>query len=48
MLLVEANSPYVALKLMILAFQRLKFLKYLLLRVSLHAHYLFDLAAKLV
>ncbi len=48
LLLVEANNPNVALKFMILVFQSLKSLEYLLLRVSLHAYYLFDLAAKLV
>ena len=46
--LVQANNPNVALKFMILAFQSLKSLEYLLLRVSLHANYLFNLAAKLV
>ena len=48
LLLVEADYPDVALELMILGFQSLKPLEHLLLRVSLHAHYLFDLAAKLV
>ena len=48
LLLVQADNPYVALELMILAFQSLKSLEHLLLRVSLHAHYLFYLAAKLV
>ena len=48
LLLVQADDPDVALELMILAFQSLKPLEHLLLRVSLHAHYLFDLAAKLV
>ena len=48
LLLVHAYDSNVALKLMILAFQSLKSLEHLLLRVSLHAHYLFYLAAKLV
>ena len=48
MLLVHAHNPNVAFKFMILAFQSLKSLEHLLLRVSLHAYYFFDLAAKLV
>jgi hypothetical protein len=48
MLLVYVHYPNVAFKFMILAFQSLKSLEHLLLRVSLHAYYFFDLAAKLV